>query len=238
MSVKVHNKQGKVICKIERPAAWKDILLSFTPVSRGWKEPLEVERWAVEAARQIAHWEAKGYELSIENGVLLYDPGALCPACLNYSITPLHYRRHLELVGYSCDTEDCPMRNLVIPKILVERVDELPCQEMPRTTDSTTRCIRCGNPVQRIYQFDGKKLYPPVDEIMPTCICDKCWKDALCSNCDNKIEGKPHLLIPITRAPDSKKFGELTLCDRCYAKYKKEGEIARKNVLEADEIEI
>lgn len=235
--VNIHNKQGEVICKIEKSFTWKDFLLSFTPISHEWANPPGIEKWTWEAAQQIADWEAKSYEPSMEHGVLLYDSGALCPACLNYSILPMIWRRHKELMGYSCITKDCPMRNVVIPKILVERIDERPYQKAPTMAQKAIKCIRCGHPVQRIYHFDGKKLDPPI-EVPPMCICDDCWKDALCSNCNRMVKMKPHLLVPISRAPDSKKLGTLTLCDECYAEYQKRGEIAKNNILEFDEIEV
>jgi len=128
MNVKVHNKQGKVICKIEEPLTWKgvllDFLLGFSPISRRWKNPAKIEEWAREAARWIVDWNTEGHEPSVERGTLMYDSGALCPACLNYSILPEVWSRRKELRGYSCTTESCSMRSVIIPKVLVETIKE------------------------------------------------------------------------------------------------------------------
>jgi hypothetical protein len=125
-AVNIYDNQGNRICKIEELLNWKNVLLSFTPISREWKDHLVVERWAWETAQQVAYWEAGGNKATMEEGKLLYDYGALCQACLKYSILPEVKRRNREVIGYSCITGDCLMRGVRIPKILVEKVAEKP----------------------------------------------------------------------------------------------------------------
>lgn len=148
MSVKVHNKQGKVICKIEKPSTWKDVLLSFTPIAREWKCPVKIEEWAWDSAQNIADLRQMRSQFSPESlvdtlnemvrkgksvpigGCWVFGEenlgGYLCSACLNHSIFSMFRRRDNEFIGYGCISNSCPMRNVIIPKVLVDRIDEKP----------------------------------------------------------------------------------------------------------------
>jgi len=146
MNVKVHNRQGKVICKIEEPFTWQDVLLSFTPISRKWKNPAKIEEWAWDTAKNIADLRQMRSQLSPESlvdtlnemvrngksvpigGYWLFGEenlgGYLCSACLNQSIFSMSRRRDNEFIGYACTFKNCPMRNVIIPKVLVETIKE------------------------------------------------------------------------------------------------------------------
>lgn len=137
--VKVHNIRGEVICKIETPVTWKDNLLSFAYISRKWRSPQAIEGWAWNTAEKIARWMLQDHEVKLENNTLVWDSGAFCLSCMNYSITPVsraHYKgffkrqydlsRGVEIIGYWCNNENCAMHRVVIPKVLVERIGEKP----------------------------------------------------------------------------------------------------------------
>jgi len=155
MSVKVHNKQGKVICEIG--------------IDRETDYPLNIEEWAWNTAQHIAdenkkRSEAEGERFAKEIGEQLAkkrgNPGwweklkrsvtghprsfsipittfedYRCPTCLCDTIQPVSVVGPLlaigfspghELAGYACQNLDCPMHDVVIPKILVDRIDEKP----------------------------------------------------------------------------------------------------------------
>jgi len=120
-SVEVHNNQGKVICKIEMPPMLKDLLLSFTPISREWKDPLAVERWAWRTAHSILVWVQQ--DISDRWLIGLSKFGALCPACWKFSVIPVGKEKG-EKYWFSCFTQGCPMQKVIFPKILVDEAAE------------------------------------------------------------------------------------------------------------------
>ncbi len=156
-SVEVHDNQGKVICKIEAPFTWKEFLLSFTPIALKWKDPLVIEEWALAVAQLIASWEAEGHEPVMEHGgrELVYDNGAVCPVCEYDTVFPRIGRRKRELRGYSCFNKDCPMRNVIIPPVLVDRVKQN--HAIPRVLiDKATQRIII--PKDLVYGMDEKSV--------------------------------------------------------------------------------
>ena len=131
-SVEVHNNQGKVICKIEMTPMLKDLLLSFTPVSREWKDPLAVERWAWRTARSILVWVQ--LDISDRWYIGLSKFGALCPACWKFSVIPVskslvdarmvYVSEGKGEYWFSCLTQSCPMQRVIVPKILIFEAKE------------------------------------------------------------------------------------------------------------------
>ena len=148
MSVKVHNKQGKVICEIG--------------INRETDYPLNVEKWAWNTAQHIADereerseaigeqfaekmgnpgwWEklkgsvTGGHSISFSLPINMFEDYR-CPTCLCATIQPISAVGPLlaigfspghEIAGYACQNLDCPMHDVVIPKILVDRIDEKP----------------------------------------------------------------------------------------------------------------
>ena len=156
-SVEVHDNQGKVICKIEAPFTWKEFLLSFTPIALKWKDPLVIEEWALAVAQLIASWEAEGHEPVMQHGgrESVYDTGAVCPVCEYDTVFPRIGRRKRELRGYSCFNKDCPMRNVIVPPVLVDRVKQ--DHTIPRVLiDKATQRIII--PKDLVYEMDAKPI--------------------------------------------------------------------------------
>jgi len=147
MKVKVHNKQGNVICVVS--------------IDRETNYPFNAEKWAWNTAQRIAdenkkRGEAIGEQLTkkIENpgwweklkrsvtgaprGFSIQIPtfeDYRCPTCLCDTIQPISAVGPLlaigflpghAVVGYACQNPDCPMHDVVIPRILVDRIDEKP----------------------------------------------------------------------------------------------------------------
>ena len=119
-SVEVHDNQGKTICKIEPHYTWGDLLLSFTPISHEWKNPLAIERWAWRIAHSILTWVQVDISDRWYTGLSKF--GALCPTCWKFSVIPVSKKG--ENYWFSCFTQGCPMQQVVIPKILVDEAAE------------------------------------------------------------------------------------------------------------------
>jgi len=143
-------KTGKKICEIKAPQKrnWP-ILLPPIAIYRYnmWKDPEAVKSWAWLAAlaihtQKITQGEQilKIAETSPERRATLYiSPEDIlcypCVVCGQKTVVPV-YTRWFGLIrggfqGHACLNNDCPMKMVVIPKILVEHIDEIPEKYLP-----------------------------------------------------------------------------------------------------------
>jgi len=152
--VDVHNKQGEVICQIsiDREIGNSyDVEKWFWDtaehIANGVNKRNEAfgERFAEEIGQQVAKKENSGWweklkRLVCRTPVYVDVPITMfedyqCPTCGCDTIQPMSrvgpvwavgYSPDYELGGYSCQNPDCPMHDLVVLKILVDRIDEKP----------------------------------------------------------------------------------------------------------------
>lgn len=150
--VEVHNEHGEVICKIEQRLAGRAMFGGYRHETvSGWKHPKAIEKWAWETAQNIADLQGERIDstatstwnllssyierddiesdspFTIETSMLL--DRFLCSACKNRNVGPVYRgwrRSHQKLVGYICKARDCPMSGVIIPNIVIERIDEIP----------------------------------------------------------------------------------------------------------------
>jgi len=151
MIVKVHNKLGEEICQvsIDREIGnSEDIEKCF------WDTAEHIAHEINERSEVIGEHFAEHVERKIKNPNLLEKLKRLvagppryfdipitmfddyqCPTCGCDSIQPMSrvgpvwavgYSPEYELGGYSCQNPDCSMHDIVILKILVDRIDEKP----------------------------------------------------------------------------------------------------------------
>lgn len=151
MIVKVHNKQGEVICQVS--------------LDREIGNSHDIEKWLWDTAEHIAHeieerseaigghfaehverkiqnpswWEklkrqAAGPPRYFDIPITMFEDYR-CLTCDRDTIQPMSrvgpvwavgYSPEHELGGYSCQNPDCPMHDIVVLKILVDRIDEEP----------------------------------------------------------------------------------------------------------------
>lgn len=147
MIVKVHNKQGEMICEIS--------------IDREIDYSLDVEKWVWDTAEHIAHeieersesigehfaekmgnfglWEklkrrVAGPPRYFDIPITMFADYR-CLTCGRDTIQPIStvgplsaigFSPEYEIAGYSCQNLDCPMHDIVVPKILIDRIDEKP----------------------------------------------------------------------------------------------------------------
>jgi hypothetical protein len=129
-SIKIHNKHGDVVGEFVPKPSVKGLLMGMFSIEKRWN-PLAIEKWAWLTSLHIA----KFYEIAWKAGFLEDTPdsvrklfekcdGTFCFACKNMSVRP-HFLFG-RLLGYSCTTKNCPTHDVIIPKTLVRRIDEMP----------------------------------------------------------------------------------------------------------------
>lgn len=154
MIVKVHNKQGEVICEIDID---REVDCSLDAEKWAWDTAQHIadevkkrseaigERFAKEIGQQVAKrknsglWEKLNRRVGrtpdyFDIPITVFDDYQ-CPTCGCDTIQPMSrvgpvwavgYSPEYELGGYSCQNPDCPVHDLVVLKILVDRIDEKP----------------------------------------------------------------------------------------------------------------
>jgi len=143
---KIRNRYGKVLCEIKCPSPLWGELLPFVRVYQAWEDVRWVERWAwaeaqvIDAKRNIVTESLtaqmlKAAEESLDEKVSLTVSSKdlycyPCIVCGQETVVPVH-TKWFGLVwgsfqGYTCVNDDCPMKKAVIPKILIERITEMP----------------------------------------------------------------------------------------------------------------
>jgi len=126
--IKIHNKHGDVISQL-LPTR-KTYLLGIIYISRQ-ENPLLMEEWAWLTSLCIANL----YEVAVKVGLLedspesvrnLFDKigGSFCCSCQQFSVRPKFVFG--KLLGYSCTTRNCQIHDVIIPKTLVIKIDEMP----------------------------------------------------------------------------------------------------------------
>jgi len=149
MSVKVHNKQGKVICEIT--------------IDKEFKPPWDIEEWAWNTAQHIADERERRCGAMVEvmdekagnpsvveklkrrlfpwdRTIATFSASDIfedyrCPTCLHAWVEPVAIVAGLlvfgfspgyKYIGYACINPDCPVHDIIIPLILIDRIDEKP----------------------------------------------------------------------------------------------------------------
>jgi hypothetical protein len=143
-------KTGKKLCEIKAPQKWHWPIPLFPIVIYRhdvWKDPEAVKRWAWLAALAIYTQKAalgeqilKSAEESPEKRATFYiSPKDFlsypCVVCRQKTVVPVH-TKWFGLIrggsqGHACSNNDCPMKMVVIPEILVEHIDEIPMEYLP-----------------------------------------------------------------------------------------------------------
>jgi len=150
-SIAIHSgKTGKKLCEIKAPQKWHSpIPLPPVVIYRydAWKDPEAVKRWAWLAALAIYTQKAtqaeqilKATEKSPSNTATFYiSPKNFllfpCVVCRQKTVVPVH-TKWFGLIrggfqGHACLNNNCSMKKVVIPKILVEHIDEIPMKYLP-----------------------------------------------------------------------------------------------------------
>jgi len=132
-------KTSKKLCKIEAPQKWyyPKGLIYYGKV---WKDPEAITRWAWTQARIIYTQkdilakqvlQAKGRFLFKLKDIFCYP----CVICGQKTVVSVRTVRFFFIrggeVGYACSNKDCPMKMVMIPKILIERITEMPMEYLP-----------------------------------------------------------------------------------------------------------
>jgi hypothetical protein len=135
--VTIYSRTGEKLCDIQAPQKWHwPIPIPPVVIYRHdvWKDPEAVKRWAWQQAGIVTlYLNEHGI---VGRGVTLpSDTRCRCLVCGQNTCAPIarhwFWSSNYTFLGFACSNRDCGMFMVLVPKVLMACIDEMPTEYLP-----------------------------------------------------------------------------------------------------------